>query len=167
MLPHSYQAKLSRTSQERQDKTKSTLSEPTVNVRSNVISHFLRQFPTGRSINSLPLCFPHFHLQNLLFILLLTNKAFYHFYLKLSSLGIPLVAQWVKDLVLSLQRLGLLVWHRFDPWPGNFHMLIAQPKTKQNKTNKQKHPSSLSCRNYFIMLSKKKKFKNPTTLSSL
>ena len=24
-------------------------------------------------------------------------------------------AQWVKDLVLSLQRLGLLLWHGFDP----------------------------------------------------
>ena len=27
----------------------------------------------------------------------------------------------VKDLVLSLQGLGSLLWHRFDPWPGNFH----------------------------------------------
>ena len=33
-----------------------------------------------------------------------------------------LVAQWVKDLVLSLQRLGLLLWCRLDPQPGNFHM---------------------------------------------
>ena len=39
-----------------------------------------------------------------------------------------LVAQWVKDLVLSLQQLGLLLWHRFDPWPRNFCMLWAQPK---------------------------------------
>ena len=33
----------------------------------------------------------------------------------------PLVAQWVKDPVLSLQWLWLLLWRRFDPWPGNCH----------------------------------------------
>ena len=32
------------------------------------------------------------------------------------------MVQWVKDLVLSLQRLGLLLWCRFDPWLRNFHM---------------------------------------------
>ena len=32
-----------------------------------------------------------------------------------------LVAQWVEDSVLSLQQLGLLLRHGFDPWPGNFH----------------------------------------------
>lgn len=31
-----------------------------------------------------------------------------------------LVAQQVKDLALSLQRLGLLLWHRFNPLPSNF-----------------------------------------------
>ena len=30
--------------------------------------------------------------------------------------------QWLKDLALSL------LWHRFDPWPGNFHVLWAWPK---------------------------------------
>ena len=29
------------------------------------------------------------------------------------------VAQWVKDLALQL------LWHRFDPWPRNVHMLWA------------------------------------------
>ena len=33
-----------------------------------------------------------------------------------------LVAQGAKDPVLSLQQLGLLLWHVFSPWPGNFHM---------------------------------------------
>ena len=37
------------------------------------------------------------------------------------------MAQWVKDLPLSLQWLKLL-WHEFDPWPGNFHMLWEQEK---------------------------------------
>ena len=46
------------------------------------------------------------------------------------------MVQWCKDLVL------LQLWHRsqlqlrFDPWPGNFHMLWVQLKKK--KTNKQK-----------------------------
>ena len=37
----------------------------------------------------------------------------------------------VKDLVLSLLWLSLLPWHRFDPWPGDFHMLKLQPKKKR------------------------------------
>ena len=41
------------------------------------------------------------------------------------------MAHWVKDLVLSLLQPGLLLLPRFDPWPGNFHMLWAQPKKKK------------------------------------
>ena len=37
------------------------------------------------------------------------------------------MAQWIKDLV-SLQWLGLQLWHGFNPWPGNFRMLRVQPK---------------------------------------
>ena len=33
------------------------------------------------------------------------------------KVGVPAVAQWVKDLAL------LQLWLIFDPWPGNFHML--------------------------------------------
>ena len=36
----------------------------------------------------------------------------------------------VKDLVLSLLWLGSMLWHGFDPWPGNFHMPQAQPINK-------------------------------------
>ena len=39
-----------------------------------------------------------------------------------------LVVQWVKDQVLSLLWLGLLLWHRFVPWHGNFHMLWYSQK---------------------------------------
>ena len=39
-----------------------------------------------------------------------------------------LVAQCVKDLVL------LLLWHGFDPWPGNVYMLWMWPKKKKKKT---------------------------------
>ena len=35
------------------------------------------------------------------------------------------VTQQVKDPVL------LLLWHRFDPWPGNFCMPWARPKKKK------------------------------------
>ena len=43
------------------------------------------------------------------------------------------MAQCVKDLVLSLLWHGLLLWHRFSPWPRNFCMLQSQPKKKKKK----------------------------------
>ena len=43
------------------------------------------------------------------------------------------MVQRVKDPVLSLQQLGLLLWCRFDPWPGYFYMLWAQPTSKKIK----------------------------------
>ena len=36
-----------------------------------------------------------------------------------------LVAQWVKDPML------LQLWHRFDPWPVNFHKPWVWPKKKK------------------------------------
>ena len=44
------------------------------------------------------------------------------------------VTQWVKDLILSLLRLKWLLWHIFDPWPGNFYMPWAQSQKKKKKT---------------------------------
>ena len=41
------------------------------------------------------------------------------------------MAKQVKDLALSLKWLGSLLWHGFDPWPENFHMLRAWPKKKK------------------------------------
>ena len=35
------------------------------------------------------------------------------------------VVQQIKDPALSLR------WRRFDPWPGNFYMVQAQPKKKE------------------------------------
>ena len=49
---------------------------------------------------------------------------------------ISLVAQWVKDLVLSLMQLWSLLWHRFDLWPRNFHMPWAWPKEKKSEDPK-------------------------------
>ena len=37
------------------------------------------------------------------------------------------MAQWVRDLVLSL------LWHRFDCRPGKFHVLQAWPKNKNKE----------------------------------
>ena len=45
------------------------------------------------------------------------------------------MAEQVNDLALSLQWLGLLLWWRFDPWPGNFHMPWVWPKKKTEKEN--------------------------------
>ena len=43
------------------------------------------------------------------------------------------MAQWVKDLALSLQWLRLLLRHKLDYWPGNFHMPQGQPKKKKKE----------------------------------
>ena len=51
------------------------------------------------------------------------------------------IVQQVKDLALSLQWLGSLLWHRTNSlWPGNFCMLQAQPQ----KTNKQTKSSPIN-----------------------
>ena len=39
------------------------------------------------------------------------------------------MVQWIKDLALSLQCLGSLLWLGFNPWSGNFHMLQVGEKT--------------------------------------
>ena len=52
--------------------------------------------------------------------------------------GSSLVGQQAKDLALSLQQLGSLLWHGFDCWPGSFHKSRVWPKTnKQTNKNKQ------------------------------
>ena len=52
-------------------------------------------------------------------------KKYLFSFFKISSKS-SLVAQWVKDLALSLQQLESLLWHRFDPWPRNFYMPQVQ-----------------------------------------
>ena len=52
---------------------------------------------------------------------------------------ISLVVQWAKDLSFSLEQLRSLLWCRFDPWPGNFHMQQAQPKNSFKKSNFKLH----------------------------
>ena len=50
----------------------------------------------------------------------------------MSGVGSSLVAQWVKDLALSLEwLLKWLLWHGFDPWPRNFYMLKERKKERK------------------------------------
>ena len=49
----------------------------------------------------------------------------------------------VKDLPLSLQRPGSLLWCRFSLGPGHYHMPRAQPKTKQSKDRVERAPAFL------------------------
>ena len=49
------------------------------------------------------------------------------------------MAQWTKDLVLSLPWLWLQLWYRFDPWPRNFHMPWVWPKEIVMFTVKTNH----------------------------
>ena len=48
-----------------------------------------------------------------------------------------LVAPQVKDLALVLLWLRLLLWHGFDPWPGNFQVLQVRPYQKSKREKKK------------------------------
>ena len=50
--------------------------------------------------------------------------------------------QRVKNLVLP--QLGSLLWHGFDPWSGNFHMLWHDQK-KKSKTSVWQLLSPVTC----------------------
>ena len=43
------------------------------------------------------------------------------------------MTQGVKDPALPLLWLRSLLWHRFHPWPGQFHMLWMCPKKKKKE----------------------------------
>lgn len=44
------------------------------------------------------------------------------------------MAQWIKELALSLQwPEGLLPWHGFSLWPGNFCLPQVQPEKKERE----------------------------------
>ena len=49
------------------------------------------------------------------------------------------MAQWVQDLVWSLQ------WHGFNPWPGNFPVAHRGQKKKKKKKAKSKHMCVCLC----------------------
>ena len=62
------------------------------------------------------------------------------------------MAQRVKGLTLLLQRLGLLLWQGFDPWPRNFHMPQVWPKKKKKKEKNVKNIYSLDMRENFPIM---------------
>ena len=59
------------------------------------------------------------------------------------------MAQWVKDPVKSLVWLGLLLWLRFIPWCGNFHLPQAGKKKKKRK-NKSNYSTVLMLKLHYI-----------------
>ena len=63
-----------------------------------------------------------------------------------------LVAQEVKGLALSLQPLRSLLWCRFSPWPGSFHMLSAWPKKKKKKKTEMEKDVQGRCRSQVDVL---------------
>lgn len=56
--------------------------------------------------------------------------------MRLGSIGVPWwLCRVSKYLALSLLSLGLLLWHQFDLWPGDFCLLQVQGKTKEGRTS--------------------------------
>ena len=56
----------------------------------------------------------------------------------MEDLEIELPWELVKDLALSLQQLGWLLWCGFNPWPGNFHLPHAIGMAKKKKKREEK-----------------------------
>ena len=72
----------------------------------------------------------------IIFQLLLVCNAIYSIFLpslKVGGHGNFLLAQRVKDPVLSLLWRRSLLWHRYDPWPRNFCMEHTSQKNKNKK----------------------------------
>ena len=65
--------------------------------------------------------------------------------LRVLVLGFPVVQQ-VKDLALSLRRLGLLLCSRFDPWPRTSTCHKCGPKEEWRKKKKKKGVGDLRTR---------------------
>ena len=63
------------------------------------------------------------------------------------------MVQWVKDLVLSLQRPGSLLGHRFNPWPRELPHATGVATKKKKKKKKKKRKKE----NLHMLLRKKEK----------
>ena len=53
----------------------------------------------------------------------------------LKSYGQELSCGTVKDLALSLQQFGSLLWLMFNPWPRNFHMLQVGAEKRKKRSS--------------------------------
>lgn len=67
------------------------------------------------------------------------------------------MAQWVKDVVMSLLGPTSLLWHGFDPWGQNFHILrVQQPPPPQHERRnvlyryKRKRFRTLKCHKLIV-----------------
>ena len=58
------------------------------------------------------------------------------------------MAQWVKELALSL------LWRGFDPWSKNFCMLLAQPRKKKKEKGNRVNYLALQCVSKVILYDK-------------
>ena len=47
--------------------------------------------------------------------------------------------QLTRDPTLSLPRLRSLLWHRFDPWLGSFHIPVGEVNLKKKSPNNYNH----------------------------
>ena len=47
------------------------------------------------------------------------------------------MTQWVKDPVLPLQRLKVLLWYRFEPWPRIFPNASGAAKKRKKKKKRK------------------------------
>ena len=61
------------------------------------------------------------------------SRRFFNSPFKIGRDWSSLVAQSVKDLVLSLLWLGSLLWCMFNPWLRNLHIPQEEPKNFKNK----------------------------------
>ena len=117
----------------------------------------LRNLPNAvQLVSTVDLTLVWLLLKSNFFFFLSSNIFLFHieFLFKHYKIGSSLVAQQVKEPALSLLRLGLLLWHRFNHWPRNFYMLWCgqknlhklqcslQPETRQRYT-KDGEPLSL------------------------
>ena len=68
-----------------------------------------------------------------------------------------------KDLALSLLWLGLVLWLRFRPWPGNFHMLRVQLRKKEEESPRKNKNFTwkMKCNFYFIGIIKTRPLYHP------
>ena len=73
------------------------------------------------------------------------HNSLVQFDMKGNALESSLVVQRVRELGLSLKQLRSLQWHRFDPWPGNFHVQQAGPKKRKKKKASCSLLSRLKC----------------------
>ena len=62
-----------------------------------------------------------------------------------------LVAQWVKDTASLPWWLRSLLWYRFDPWPGNFHIPWVQPKQRERREWRKLRKRARQSSNFYYL----------------